>query len=696
MNKLLSSNLIVFLTIGSLSSGLQAQLCPSVLNQESPAQVKTPQVEPKKVENSDAASEQEAIVEKSKEVSALKETLLVLTKNPEIKNLVKENPDLLLYISLNYFDEGATSEVKSYIRLVAAHSLDFYSGRTTSESELETYFAKVDQLVSSAVARIPKKELENATQKGLFENNPNLNEVAKSIDPLGFYNKARGRAQLRQLSQFLVSVKTLKETYAREMSIPVLDYGLNGFLGFRTRPDIKAYQARPWENAQLMNAVSAQDVLIDFHEFLQMATIGLEVEAPFIDPSVGYPWETAMYFEQALPSVAEFVGKTTDEVEANKSCTRSWCAEERRHPLLWLNLLNRITGMKYKMSDFANNEVFPLKLDEPGVIAHLHDRMTSEIGASSTYVLTSTKVQGPTKAVIENMYRDELKHLGIFTTAAQYLMGYRPMLRRTENVKTLLGFLKMHKAERSAGSDLGTSNLVTSAEVVTSVIMAEESAQSYAATIPFITMRRLFESKSLRAEEPIVRSELDKAKVLVGVVREKIRRQILERWLPEQRLKYLAVEELIQENKWALENIIRAYNLAPLSQSHSSDNLASFEAMKAQIQKVGDSHTLSQFKPLQWKFLSSKMEQLKFELESALRIEFQLENPNLKPSEISELVHAQVLHDMELYNRVIPEVPSLTMALVREALVEVLRDRQISNNVYHQQTLSQASAGSAP
>ena len=237
-----------------------------------------------------------------------------------------------------------------------------------------------------------------------------------------------------------------KKTVAEEMSHEFMTEALRAFDAYLRNGQLKQYRIRRWQPGKSFSNVSFDDLEMDAHEFMLASSVALEIEGPFLDQTRGYPWESAMSFEKILPALSRYVGKVdAEQVTAlvqgeSVRCDRNWCMEEFRHPNLWLQLINRMTGIEHKFSDFTINDNDSLDFTEQGGIMHLSNRVASEVGASSSYLTIASKLKGSTGAFIREMYRDELKHLAIFGSASQYINGYRPWKRRLELLRDNLDF----------------------------------------------------------------------------------------------------------------------------------------------------------------------------------------------------------------------------------------------------------------
>jgi hypothetical protein len=640
------------------------------------------------------------VLEGDAALKGIKRALASLVKDPVVDALVKENPDVLFYAAVNFISGDPSPELKAFADALLVHSHDFYANGSLvkrSDQASTDYKIKVDAALNSAWNKAfaasdnSKKMVQWQTMKLTEE--MTTYQLAKEIDPANYYKSAKGKVQAKNLANIGKSIGEIKAMVAFEMRPAIMDFALMGLDGFLRHPEIKDYQARPWENPAQMNAVSIADIKIDLREFLKMASLGLEVEAPFIDTSNGYAWETATYLERALPSLSKFVGKTSDEVEANKSCTRSWCNEERRHPMLWLNVIGRLTGRKVSLDDFKGNKVSPIHLTEAGIKAHLLDRLTSEIGASAPYLVTANQAQGPTRGVITNMYRDELKHLSIFATSAQYLLGYRPMFRRQEIAKTLLGYMKIHQAERSSGADL-TASVAMNIQLLSSILMVEETIQSYVGSVPLRTMRRLFESEYLRDPDPTVKNAQGLAELHLDQAKEKIRRLVLAPWTKGQRSYYLTKEILETTQADTLNGLIVERGLSRLI-STDLEKGQTLKSMKRSIDEAITESDVSRFAQVSYANLYGRIAVIAREIVDA-HVQVAIETAKLSGSTINEQAERKIANiETDRFVKSIlvglPKVAPVNTAMVRDAVYGLIRDTQIMTNPYHLETMSKSS-----
>ena len=442
--------------------------------------------------------------EKAVELVGLREALLAMALHPELKQHLHDNPYLLPYVAFKFVvTEAPKGVVEASERLAYQGARSLNPRNAPTEDQFSKQLVEIDRIVKQAMLD-PK--IKAHIQQGPWATDQVLvNRILKDIDPDNYMLKADNRAARIEWSRLFSAITGINKRVHTEMNQAQMDLALRHFNTYLRHPDDPSGRVRAWSPDARPNLIQTEDAgKLSMPVTVALLAGALETEAPFVDHKTGYPRETATYL-MPFQSLAQFVGKVDPQLREDSSCSGGWCSEEGRHPKTLLMVINLLTGQKHSMDDFRGNDVEPIvDLSPNASLDHLLSRMTSEIGASGAYVMITNNITGASKSMVQEVMRDEMKHLSIFGTAYQYLTGSDPMAsikRRLGNYKSLLGFAFRHTSAESGRTsfDQKIPNAVA-IQLLSSIHEVELQIQKYLRTVPFISMVRLFDTEIARPE----------------------------------------------------------------------------------------------------------------------------------------------------------------------------------------------------
>ncbi|MEQ1665841.1 MAG: hypothetical protein ABL927_10735, partial [Bdellovibrionales bacterium] len=376
----------------------------------------------------------------------------------------------------------------------------------------------------------------------------------------------------RQLKGFFNTLSRLKNEIDVGFSQEVMDRGLFDFYG-ATQLGLKESQLRQWDNiAGGFFAVRPQQIVnMSPLEWAKIAYFASETEAPIHD----YSTNSGDAFRAFLPSVSTFMGKNEEQylsyMQRQKTlsgdqsafndlgpfCTNVWCKEENRHELAVKNIGDHVQIIPNKtratytadpLGDFSNTEF---------AIKHLVGRNSSEWNANSVYMFLRAHSNGAANQWIDNIRKDETKHMAIFSAAFKYIFGNQLNLRTQGMLKKIKALRVEAQNTNTNGSVLKGQN-ITLFEILVTHLMIEKKIRDFIKSVPFKTMRKFFDSpvKTIAEPESLQISQEKQNVISNMIIRERKSRERLERWAPEERMKYLALQRVESEQAPLIESII--------------------------------------------------------------------------------------------------------------------------------------------
>jgi hypothetical protein len=191
-------------------------------------------------------------------------------------------------------------------------------------------------------------------------------------------------------------------------------------------------------------------------------------------------------------------------------------------------------------------------------VQHLIARQTTEWNAASSYIVMAAHSAGDLRTLVRNVARDEIKHLTILSCADWYLFGPRPWARLVKMVKLGLENYQHQRKIRSGGNILG-GNHALSVEGVFSHALTALFLTLWLRTIPLRTLTKIFETPSqlpgLASPELSPERQVEINRTLV---RGKVKRANLIRWLPAHRDAALQWRRFELANAAEIEELIEA------------------------------------------------------------------------------------------------------------------------------------------
>jgi len=166
---------------------------------------------------------------------------------------------------------------------------------------------------------------------------------------------------------------------------------------------------------------------------------------------------------------------------------------------------------------------------------HLVSRNATEWNANSGYVLLMAHAKGAAQKKIDDIRRDETKHIAIFSGAYKYVFGTQAVARIQQMLKKIITEFKYEKANRTEGNPLNGENLVLF-EGALAHIAVEMNVQKYYKSVPLRTLQKLFEipETSDLNDNPDLSADM-KEKILQIAKVEKQKRLSLARWGAKER-----------------------------------------------------------------------------------------------------------------------------------------------------------------
>jgi len=419
-------------------------------------------------------------------------------------NLSQPNTDLKTQRAL----EKLTSDLRSYSRPLGALA--------SNDNLLESYitFGIYNQLgfkfnnegapqiksdlISSVESLLSDDEKNSTAIKSIGALDEEIASVVEKvlglIDPV-LQEPLTLRQRLSQVLNLPKKFKQIRELVEREYSFAKLDENLFAHYGFHQWPDERHYQARSWTPFKPQD-ISPENVLtVDPVELVEYMRVAMEIEDPIED----YSRQSGASLRFILPNFARFMGSPQeryDYLDANgitRVCESAWCQEERRHGNAFSQAITMLTGER---PDRDNpNEVAEVEEAVEAAFQHAMSRMTTELNASSTYLVFSTYANGALNSSIINMMRDEIKHLTIVSGAVIYLRGPQFLKMLGEISQIAKEFLTYNVENRTTGSGM-TSNKITSIEFIYAHLVVMRQLRRYLASLPLSALRKIYDSES--------------------------------------------------------------------------------------------------------------------------------------------------------------------------------------------------------
>jgi len=381
------------------------------------------------------------------------------------------------------------------------------------------------------------------------------------------FETARDRRAGRSRTLNLVrTLKTFRRLLDEEFSFANLDAGLYGFHGFHMDRDAagaipRVYVQRPWKQVSPKGLDPADIVDIRQQEYADVALFAKEIE----DPILTYSGESGNMLQAILPKLGRFMGKTEEQMryayEANpknpKWCESPWCEEEKRHGPFLGKIYERITGQTSETENPHEGTVEMSTVEN--AIEHLYSRQANEWAASSAYVyLAGHSREGSVlRDYVMNIARDEFKHLAIVSGAYAYLFGPQLNKRMLGMIRVTLNLLKIHRANRTTADGI-FGHPLSKLEVLMVYAMMERKVREWVTTLPYKTLKIVFDGPSLAPVLPAAAMTPDALKRLIEQQANGKRiRDLREFWNGKDRMAVLDQEFYEQAHAAGIDRIIR-------------------------------------------------------------------------------------------------------------------------------------------
>lgn len=222
--------------------------------------------------------------------------------------------------------------------------------------------------------------------------------------------------------------------------------------------------------------------------------------------------------------------------------------------------------------------------------------MSSEIGASATYLMLSQHLKGSSKKLVEQIMRDEIKHLAIFGSAYQYLTGNDPVAvikRRIGNYKTFLEFAMRHTdAEYGRSSFDQPIPAAIGLQLLAAVHEIELQVQLRLKQMPLISMADVFDGPIARPEAEFKYTELEQAQLNFKRAVAAMERLSLKGWSQKNRVENLRALNLISNSKDGLLGLIATTRLSEVYRLKKS---ISFNKLKALVDEQINTKSVAPF-----------------------------------------------------------------------------------------------------
>jgi hypothetical protein len=362
---------------------------------------------------------------------------------------------------------------------------------------------------------------------------------------------------LRQALRLPKTLAAIRAIIAEDFSGGALDEHLWAFRGFHEGGGDPHYRARQWRKVRL-SAIEPGDVVgVAVWEMAFMVNVAREIEEPIRE----YSRQNGEGFRLLLPSLARFLGRSSEEAARAESqglpwCNSPWCAEEQRHAAAFARIVERLTASSPGREN--PNRPKTVTSAEADAVSLMISREAAEWNSSSTYTVMAAHADRDLHHLIRNIARDEVKHLAILGAADRYLFGPRPWRRLADVMHESLDEYRTHQRRRSGGELIGT-NPITALEVVAAHLLAERSIRRWLNTLPLLTLDLVFDAPSrvpaFEAADltPERRREIDAA-----LQKGRESRASLSRWTPRRRQRALEQRTFEAGRARAIDEIVRS------------------------------------------------------------------------------------------------------------------------------------------
>lgn len=407
----------------------------------------------------------------------------MVMSDPVLQAKAMANPYWLAYV---YYKHIHTQAPRAMLEM-SARFFEEYSRIHQLELSLSEIDREVSKKLSDQQWREDVRKRSQELTKRDFEEN--------QLVPLDFRRMPTWRSFLIQAAALPKTLEKIRRIVKREMSTAILDRNLFAFYGFHQLPGVREFEQRPWKKATVSHMTADQINGMSHENAVRIMRTAMEIE----DPILGYSWESGKGFRFLLPLLGRFMGKNEEQVEYTKKtdkrkwCESAWCEEEKRHGNALARMIEAVSGEVPPRDN--PNEFVEATNDVQGAIAHLISRETTEVGASSAYIVLAAHTTGELNRMATNLLRDELKHLTIASAAYIYLFGKNPWERSKQMLKQMKEFFDMHKAERTGGQQT-FKDPITLTETVVTMLWIEYYTRKYLKELPYSTLRHIFEKES--------------------------------------------------------------------------------------------------------------------------------------------------------------------------------------------------------
>lgn len=506
----------------------------------------------------------------------------ILAVDEETQKLISD-PVIAQYLYLNHFATDAEKvELKASLQ-------DIANSTKVGNTDL---FALVNKKLKDKLA----DPAVQAKVKAAFESSD------KNLRPSRLSSATfEARSRISQVAKMPETISRLKKIVDDAFSVEVLDEGLFHFYG-ATQLGLRDSQMRPWElvpgGFSSIRPNQIQNMSPDL--WASMAHFASETEAPIH----GYSTNSGDALRGLIPSISRFMGKNEEEYLAHESkvekaivagevksadefpfCTNVWCGEEKRHETAVQRIGEQVTGKAKNEPKTYEADVRGDYMDPEYALKHLVGRNSSEWNANSIYLYMRSHSDGAANLLIDNVRADETKHMAIFATGFKYFYGDQPGLRTKGMIDKIIDLKRQASSSNSSG-DVLSESIPALIEVGVTHLFVENNTRKFSKSVPLKTMEKIFDTpvKTLTDLETVPLS-VEKQKAILEMNEiEKKKRDMLARWTPEQREKYLALKKVEKEQGDLIEGLIQ--NLFKNFDGAEVYGSKEAEAVKKQISKL--------------------------------------------------------------------------------------------------------------
>lgn len=264
--------------------------------------------------------------------------------------------------------------------------------------------------------------------------------------------------------------------------------------------------------------------------------------------------EEYLAFEKAVDEAVTKGGKADD---VGPFCTNVWCQEEKRHENAIQKIGEQVTGQPKTTPKTYEADKRGDYLDADYALKHLAGRNSSEWNANSIYLYMRSHSTGAANQWVDNIRKDETKHMAIFSSAYKYFFGNQ-VNKRTKEMIDKIAALKKAAAVSNSSGDVLSESVPTLFELGVTHLFVENKVRQFTRSVPLKTMEKIFDTpvKTLRDLDTVpLTAEKQKAILEMNELEAKKREQ-LARWTPKERETYLALKQVELERGDLIESLV--------------------------------------------------------------------------------------------------------------------------------------------